>query len=114
MHNGLGLSKAKPRFKSPPQHSVPWGGHIISGTEVDDGGIFRIVSHNVDGLSLADNNADMVHMAASMADIAVALFGLQETNRNFERQRMADSYHQAVRRVSTHYHGLFLPQNFSG
>jgi exonuclease III len=70
-----------------------------------DSGIFRIVSHNVNGLSLANDNADVVHMAVSMADKEVAIFGLQETNRNFERPSMVESFHRVIRNTSTHHNG---------
>ena len=79
-----GLSKDKSDFESLPGHSVPWGNHVISGSEVDSRGVFWLISHNVNGLSSADNHADAISLAESMAEKSVALFGLQETNRNFE------------------------------
>jgi hypothetical protein len=60
---------------------VPWGDPIVSVDDVLVTGIFRLVSHNVNGLSSANNHVDVVHMANAMADKEVALFGLQETNR---------------------------------
>jgi hypothetical protein len=103
-----GLSKSKSNFESHPGHSVPWGDHVISGSDADSRGVFRLISHNVNGLSSADNNADAISLAESMAEKYVALFGLQETNRNFERPSMVETFHQAVRRVSTHHHGVTL------
>ena len=100
-----GLSKEKTEFICLPQHTLPWGDHVISGTEVNTNGVFRLISHNVNGLSTANNHADVVHMASSMAEKSVALFGLQETNRNFERPAMVDTFHRVIRSFSTHHHG---------
>ena len=41
-----------------------------------------------------------------MAEKSVALFGLQETNCNFERPRMVETFHWAIRGVSTQHHGV--------
>ena len=101
-----GLSKDKSDFELQPRHLVPWGDPVISGTQVDERGVFRLISHNVNGLSSADNHADAVHLAELMAEKLVGLFGLQETNRNFERLKMVDTFHRAVRSVSTHHHGV--------
>ena len=88
-----GLSKDKSDFTSLPQHSVPWGDPVISGSEVDARGVFRLISHNVNGLSTSDNHANAVYLAASMADKLVAIFGLQEPNRNFERPVTVETFH---------------------
>jgi hypothetical protein len=100
-----GLPKVRTEFESSPQNSIPWGDPIISGRQVLDSGIFRLVSHNVNGLSPANDNADVVNMAASMADKEVAIFGLQETNRNFEQPSMVESFHRVIRNTSTHHNG---------
>ena len=101
-----GLPKDKAEFKSPSQHSVPWGDPVCSNDEVRDNGIFRLVSHNVNGLSSANDHSDVIHMATAMKNKDVALFGLQETNRNFERQSMVESFHRVIRSTSTHHHGV--------
>jgi hypothetical protein len=57
-------------------------------------------------------------MATAMAKKAVALFGLQETNRNFERETLVDSFHRVIRSTCMHHHGvvasakLQLPQDY--
>jgi hypothetical protein len=79
-----GLPKDWSKFKSTAQHLVPWGDPIISGQKVVESRIFRLVSYNVNGLSPSNDNANVVHMAVWMAEKEVAIFGLQETNQNFE------------------------------
>ena len=101
-----GLPKERAEFANPIIHSVPWGDPIVSADEVLVTGIFRLVSHNVNGLSSASDHVDVVHMATAMADKEVAVFGLQETNRNFERQSMVESFHRVIRSTSTHHHGV--------
>ena len=85
--------------------SIPWGDPAASGKEIKKNEIFRLISHNVNGLSSADQHADVVHVANALADKAVAIFGIQETNRNFERQHMLTSFHRIINKVSTHHHG---------
>ena len=86
--------------------SIPWGDPVVSKQEVEETDTFRIISHNVNGLSTADQQADVLHFANAIADKAVALFGIQETNRNFERQQMLTSFHRVITQVSTHHHGV--------
>jgi hypothetical protein len=100
-----GLPKNRADFEESAQHSLPWGDHVKSGTQVDETGIFRVLSHNVNGLSPANNHADVVQLAIAMAEKSVSLFALQETNRNFERRSMVDSFHRVIRSHSTHHHG---------
>jgi ribonuclease HI/exonuclease III len=85
--------------------SIPWGDPVSTGNEVEDADTFRLISHNVNGLSTADQQADVLHFATNMKTKAVAVFGIQETNRNFERQHMLTSFHRAITQVSTHHHG---------
>ena len=85
--------------------SIPWGDTVVSGKEVEDTETFRLLSHNVNGLSSADQHADVVHFAKSIADKAVAVFGIQETNRNFERSHMLTSFHKVLTTVSTYHQG---------
>ena len=78
----------------------------MSGQQVIETGIFRLISHNVNGLLPANNHIDVVDMAKAMAEKEVAIFGLQETNRNFERSSMVDSFHRVIRGMSTHHPGV--------
>ena len=85
--------------------SIPWGDIVIPANEVQDTDTFRILSHNVNGLSTADQQADVLHFAHALADKAVAVFGIQEPNRNFEREHMLASFHGIINQVCTHHHG---------
>jgi len=89
-----------------PHDSILWGDILISGQEVLDSGIFRVLSHNVNGLSKACHQADVLNFARAMKDKAVSLFGIQETNRNFERAAMLESFHTVIRGVSSHHQGV--------
>jgi hypothetical protein len=60
----------------------------------------------VNGLLPANNHIDVVDMARAMEEQEVVIFGLQETNRNFERPSMVNSFHQDIRGTSTHHHGV--------
>ena len=100
-----GLPKERAEFECPIQHSTPWGDTIAPGQQVAENRIFRLISHNVNGLSPANDHIDVVHMAKAMDEKEVAIFGLQETNRNFERPSMVDSFHRVIRGTSTHHHG---------
>ena len=81
-HHERGLPKVQADFEESEQHSLPWGDHVISEEQGDESGIFRVISHNVNGLSSVSEHADVVHMATAMAEKRVSLFGIQETNRN--------------------------------
>ena len=63
------------------------------------------MSHNVNGLSKANYQTDVVDFARAVDDKAIGLFGIQETNRNFERQHMLDSFHTVIKGISTHHQG---------
>ena len=104
-HHERGLSKQAADFHGTPQSSLPWGDILSSGIEVEDQGIFRVLSHNVNGLSKADGHADVRHFAQAIAEKSVALFGIQEPNRNFDSTEMLTSFHNIIRSVSTHHHG---------
>ena len=65
-------------FTSAPLDSIPWGDKLLSGQEAMDSGIFRVLSHNVNGLSTAGNQADVLNFARAIKDKAVSLFGIQE------------------------------------
>jgi hypothetical protein len=47
----------------------------------------------------------VLHFAHAIADKAVAVFGIQETNQNFERQHILTSFHRIISKVSTHHQG---------
>jgi hypothetical protein len=40
-----------------------------------------------------------------MQDKSVGLFGLQETNRNFGNRSVSASFHETIKRASSHYRG---------
>ena len=100
-----GLSKKEEDFALSARQSLPWGDPYLVGDGVNIADLFRLVSHNVNGLSASDDHADVAHMATSMALKSVAIFGLQETNRNFERRSMLESFHRVVRSTCTHHVG---------
>ena len=87
-----------------PQDSIPWGDKLMSGQEVMDSGIFRVLSHNVNGLSKANHQLDVLLFARAMKKNGS---GIRDT-RN-EPQLRADgnagfvSY--VIRSVSSHHHG---------
>ena len=69
-----GLPKERAEFANPIQHSMPWGDNIVSGQQVTQNGIFRLVSHNVNGLLPANNHIDVIDMAKAMDEKEVAIF----------------------------------------
>ena len=85
--------------------SIPWGDPVATKEEVVDTDTFRLLSHNVNGLSSADQQSDVLHFANAIANKAVSIFGIQEPNRNFERQHVLTSFHRIITQVSTHHHG---------
>jgi exonuclease III len=85
--------------------AIPWGDPVASGNSIEETGTFRLISHNVNGLSTADQQADVLHFANAIADKAVSVFGIQETNQNFERNNMVTSFHKVINSVSTHHQG---------
>ena len=92
-------------FTSSTQDHLPWGDHHVCGKESKEQGFFRIMSHNVNGLSKADQHSDVINFARAIEDKNIGVFGIQETNRNFERTNMLDSFHRVIKGVSTHHHG---------
>ena len=88
-----------------PNSSLPWGDYHLPGAAVHEAGIFRVYSQNVNGLSTANNNLEAMDFAKVMACKAVAVAGIQETNRNFERLSVKESFHACLRSVSTHHQG---------
>ena len=48
------------RFSSAPLDSIPWGDKLLSEKEAMDSGIFWVLSHNVNGLSMAGNQVDVL------------------------------------------------------
>ena len=100
-----GRAKLRSNFVPDQFASIPWGDPVVSGKEIESTDTFRVLSHNVNGLSPADQQADVLHFANAIADKAVAIFGIQEPNRNFERKFMLESFHRIIKKVSTHHHG---------
>ena len=101
-----GLSKAAIDFDTSPQQSVHWGDVNVNGGQVDDRGLFRILSHNVNGLSTAEDQIDVRHFANYIREKAVSLFGIQETNRNFERPAVLRAFNDIMSRVSVQHKGV--------
>ena len=87
------------------QYSTLWGDPQVSRSEVVSQGIFRLLSHNVHGLSARDNSADLTDFAKAVKAKGIAAFGIQEPNRNFERRPMLDDFNHRLRQVSSHYRG---------
>ncbi len=97
-------SNSENNTPSPPSDSFPWGDPLSFGSALDDS-IFRVLSHNVNGLSTADSNSEVRDFARSLKDKSISLFGIQETNRNFQRPFLVDSFHSIIRGVSSHHRG---------
>ena len=85
--------------------SFPWGDRVWSGSEVETDDMFRLLSHNVNGLSMSSDKSELRNFANSIAEKSVSLFGLQETNRNFERRHVLESFHSIIKSVSSHHYG---------
>ena len=100
-----GLTKTASDFEITPTNSFPWGDQLTIGDQVDSAGLFRVLSHNVNGLSKADNHEDVRLFATAMHEKTVSVFGIQETNRNFERPSMLQSFHHHLRRSSKAHKG---------
>ena len=90
---------------SQQQSSVPWGDYHLPGKAVTAVRLFRVYSQNVNGLSTANGNLEVQELAQSLAMKSVAVAGIQETNRNFERTNVAQSFHSCFRHTSTHHQG---------
>ena len=88
------------------QESFPWGDPCRTGQQVQDEDIFRVMGHNVNGLSPRDDQCEVRNFALALEDKSISLFGIQETNRNFERLHLSESFHRAIKGVSTHHHGV--------
>ena len=85
--------------------SFPWGDRCRTGVEVNNEDMFRLLSHNVNGLSMSRDQSELCNFADALGDKSVSLFGLQETNRNVGKRHVLESFHHTVRSVSTHHHG---------
>jgi hypothetical protein len=94
--DGFSSNNERDNFAS-PENSLQWGDVHEPGEVVESTGIFRVLSHNVNGLSTFNDHEDVRSFARTMKDKGVAVFGLQETNRNFERKKMVDSFHNVIR-----------------
>ena len=99
------IQAGTPPVANLPTASFPWGDRCRTGAEVTDADIFRLLSHNVNGLSMSRDQSELRNFAETLDDKSVSLFGLQETNRNFGNRHVLDSFHQAIKSVSTHHHG---------
>ena len=102
----IGRTKRTQDYVTNTADCIPWGDHQVSGNGVEAAGFFRILSHNVNGFSKANNHADVVDFARAIHDKNIGLFGIQETNCNFENGHMLESFHALIRGVSSHHHGI--------
>jgi exonuclease III len=87
------------------ENSKLWGDVFFPGKDVENNDWFRVWSHNVNGLSARNNSTDLQDFANTMRDKGVSICGIQETNRNFEKKRLVQSFHVNLRSVSKHYRG---------
>ena len=92
-----------------PQSTFLWGDPHISGEMVDTTGVFRVYSQNVNGLSTAHCNLEAHTFAKIMSERSVAIAGIQETNRNFERPTVTRSFHDCLWNVCSHHQDLCRP-----
>ena len=98
-----GASKQTEDF--PKIESKAWGDSVKSCESVTSENLFRVVSHNVNGLSTALHNEDVRQFAAEIQKKSVGLFGIQETNRNFRNKAVTGSFHETLKKTSSHYRG---------
>jgi hypothetical protein len=73
-------------FVTTSTNSVHWGDSLLLGKDIEREDWFRVWSHNVNGLSCRRDSTDLQDFTNTMRDKGVSLLGIQETNRNFEKQ----------------------------
>jgi hypothetical protein len=100
-----GFSKSSRDFQPTPEHSHPWGDSIVPGKDIEQKDLFRVWCHNVNGISSRRDSTDLKDFANTMRDKGVTVFGIQETNRNFEKRHLSQSFHGCLRSVSKHHKG---------
>ena len=71
------MSKKVADYMIMPHDSIPWGDKLISGQEVMDSGMFRVLSHNLNSLSKANYQLDVLLFAWARKEKAVSVFGVQ-------------------------------------
>ena len=72
----LGRSKRSQDYHSSTFDNIPWGDLHISCAAAKEAGYFRILSHNVNGLSKANSHADVIDFARAVNDKYIGLFGI--------------------------------------
>jgi len=83
-----------------PEQSLLWGDPHVSSKDLYKSGGFRVFSHNVNGLSSRDAQVKLKLFVKTMRSKGVAVFGVQETNMNFQRQYSKLAVYQHVKRTS--------------
>jgi len=96
------MAKVAVDFQHTPEQSVLWGDPHILADDIKNNGWFRVLSHNVNGLSSSNYDVDLKQFVSTMKKKTVALFGIQETNQNFERKAMRDGIFSHVRSNNLH------------
>ena len=61
-----GLTKTATQFSQAPQQSTLWGDFMVSVDKVETNGLFRTLSHHVNGRSTADDHADVRNFATTI------------------------------------------------
>jgi hypothetical protein len=100
-----GLPKDAADFVASPENSIHWGNTLLSGKDVEREDWFHVWSHNVSGLSCRRDSTDLQDFTNTTREKGVSVLGIQETNRNFEKTRLVQSFHGSLRGVSTHHKG---------
>jgi hypothetical protein len=94
------MSKVVPRnpsdFIPSPENLLHWGDVLGPGRDVKRDDLFRVLCHNVNGLSAQLDSTDLQDFSNTMRDKGVSVFGIQETNRNFEKKRLVKTFHDSL------------------
>ena len=94
-----------------PRESKLWGDPHLTGEAFSNKNWFRLYSHNVNGLSSLADNVDVKTFVENLQRKEVAVFGIQETNRNFAIPNMLSSFHNTIRNANTHHTGSVSSAN---
>ena len=88
-----------------PEVSIPWGDAHVSGKELQSHEWFRVFSHNVNGFSRRDEQAKLKLFVTTMQAKGVSVFGLQETNTNYQNKYLKNMFYQHIEKTSRHRQG---------
>ena len=100
-----GSSKEPSDFIPSPENSIHWGDVLAPGRDVERDDLFRVLCHNVNGLSSRPDSTDLQDFSDTMREKGVSVFRIQETNRNFEKKWLVKSFHDSLQSVSIPHHG---------